>query len=368
MRAFFVAAAAAVLVATPAAGAAGPSPAHSGAVQEWIGVTLDEIRTHATNPPRATRALAHVSAAMYPAAVLGGDAEIDGAASAVLSYLYPDRAAHFASLVAGDPSRVARGAAIGARLVARAQGDGSSGSWTGAVPSGDGLWTPTPPGFLPSPLEPLAGTWRTWNLTSGAQLRPGPPPAYGSAAYAAEIQEVYDVSQSLTAGQKAIALFWADGAGTVTPPGHWNQIALALAADENMSTVQAAKLFATLNTAQADAFIACWDAKFAYWSERPVTAIRREISPTWTSFIGTPPFPSYTSGHSTTSGASATVLSHFFPQARDELAAMAEEAMNSRLYGGIHFASDNERGLALGKAIGREALRGNAGAALVPPA
>jgi membrane-associated phospholipid phosphatase len=227
---------------------------------------------------------------------------------------------------------------------------------------------PTPPAFLASPLEPLAGTWETWNLTSGSQYRPGPPLVTGSSAWWVELQEVYDVSQSLTAEQKAIALFWADGPGTDTPPGHWNRIALGLARSAGYSTVKTAALFATLNTAQADAFIACWEAKFTYWSERPVTAIRRELDPGWLSFIGTPPFPSYVSGHSTTSGAASTVLSHYFPRAAADLQAMADEAAVSRLYGGIHFASDNDVGLELGNQIGAAALRGNAAARyLVPP-
>jgi membrane-associated phospholipid phosphatase len=93
-----------------------------------------------------------------------------------------------------------------------------------------------------------------------------------------------------------------------------------------------------LNTAQADTFIACWDAKFAYWSLRPVTAIRRLIpgASNWLSYIVTPPFPSYVSGHSTTSGAASTVLAGFFPQLAAKLDTLAEEAVVSRLYGGIH--------------------------------
>lgn len=361
-------AAAAALLGSPASVAA--NPAHGDAVQRWIGVTLGEISSHRTNPPRASRALAHVSAAMYAAAVLGGDdrdAVVAGAAAQVLDYLYPDHAASFDAL-AGAGAAVARGRALGDALVRRAQTDGSDATWTGTVPTGDGIWVPTPPGFVSPPLEPLAGTWRTWNLTSGSELRPGPPPAYHSVRWWAEVKAVYDVSQSLTAEQRAIALYWADGTGTVTPPGHWNKIALDLAATENLSTLQLAKLFVTLNTAQADAFIACWDAKFTYWSERPVTAIRRELDPTWSSMIATPPFPSYVSGHSTTSGAASTVLAHFFPQHAAELVEMADEAAISRLYGGIHFPVDNAVGLELGRKVGREALRGNPGAFLIPQA
>jgi membrane-associated phospholipid phosphatase len=358
----FVLVAALALALVPATSAAGPNPARSSGVQEWTEVALAEIAAHRTNPPRAARLLAHLSAASYAAAVLGDGETIDGAASSVLSHFYPDRAAAFAALGTGD----ARGRRIGAALVARAQTDGSAAVWSGTVPVGTGLWAPTPPAFAPAPLEPLAGTWRTWNLDWAGQFRPGPPPAPGSALWQAELQEVYDVSQSRTDEQAAIALFWADGAGTVTPPGHWNRLALDLIAAKGMSDVRAAQVLATLNTAQADAFIACWEAKFTYWSERPVTAIRRTLDPAWSSLIVTPPFPSYVSGHSSTSGAASTVLSHFFPDERDELAALAAEAAVSRLYGGIHFASDNEAGLQLGQLVGREALRGRAWL-LIPP-
>jgi membrane-associated phospholipid phosphatase len=222
---------------------------------------------------------------------------------------------------------------------------------------GPAFWIPTPPGFVNPPLEPLAGTWRTWNLASGAQFRPGPPPALGSPQFLAETQEVYAISQSLTAEQKRISNYWADGLGTVTPPGHWNVIALDLVREADWGTLATARLFAALNTAQADAFIACWDAKYAYWSLRPVTAIRALIDPSWLSYITTPPFPSYVSGHSTTSAAASTVLSAVFPTRADELAALAQEAAISRLYGGIHFRSDNEAGLELGRRVGTAAVQ-----------
>ncbi|HEX2303858.1 MAG TPA: vanadium-dependent haloperoxidase [Gaiella sp.] len=111
-----------------------------------------------------------------------------------------------------------------------------------------------------------------------------------------------------------------------------------------------------MNTAQADAFIACWDTKFTYWSERPVTAIRGELDPSWNPYIVTPPFTSYPSGHSTTSGAASEVLARYFPLATGQLRAWAEEAALSRLYGGIHFSSDNGAGLALGKKVATAAI------------
>jgi membrane-associated phospholipid phosphatase len=329
-------------------------------VTRWLEIELAEIASHRMNPPRAARALALLSVAMRDATREGRgrpDATIAGAAATVLVYVFPDRAAAFEELAAEErpTGAVERGRAIGARVVERARADGSGAVWQGAAPAGRGLWVPTPPA-LAAPLEPLAGTWRTWNLASGSQLRPGPPTAFGSARYAAEIREVYDVSRSLTDEQKRIADLWADGAGTVTPPGHWSRIALDLIRARGLSSRSAARVLAVLNTAQADAFIACWDAKFAYWSERPLTAIRRELDPTWAPYIATPPFPSYVSGHSTTSGAASEVLAAYFPPAATQLRAWALEAAVSRLYGGIHFRSDNEAGLALGKRIAAVAL------------
>lgn len=166
------------------------------------------------------------------------------------------------------------------------------------------------------------------------------------------MQSVYDASQSLTARERAIALFWADGAGTETPPGHWNRIALELVSAERLP----ARTLALLNTAQADAFIAAWDAKFAYWSERPLQAIRRTIDPNWSPFIPTPPFPGYVSGHATTSGAASVVPGELFPREARELAEMAQEAAISRLYGGIHCPIDNHTGLLLGRQVGLAAL------------
>lgn len=355
-----------VALSVSAAGPAHARPEAAGptAVTRWIELELGTIASPRLNPPRASRELAHLSAAMRLAAGAGGGSPSDavaGAAVSVLTYFHPDEEQGIDALaarLASTRSRAFRaGRLIGNALVRRAESDGADAVWPiGTEPKGDPFWVPTPPAFAYPPLEPLAGTWRTWNLRTGSQFRPGPPPAYGSARLRTEMNEVYAVSQSLTPEQKRIADFWADGAGTVTPAGHWNSIAVDLVEGSNLSTLRTARLFAALNTAQADAFIACWDAKFTYWSLRPVTAIRRFIDPNWLPYIGTPPFPSYVSGHSTTSGAASTVLAGFFPKRAAGLAALADEAAVSRLYGGIHFRSDNVVGLDLGRRIGRVAL------------
>ena len=358
---------AAAALCTPSAQASPPSPDRT--VGPWIEVALGEIADHRLDPPHASRVLATLSVAMRRAVAraspsASASAAADGAASTVLAYFFPHTAGRFYGLAnrsehGAAGSSAGQGFALGRRageeLVARAQNDGADAPVTGTIPVGREFWAPTPPGFLP-PLLPGWGRVLPWNIGDPVALRPPPPPRPGEPAFEAEVREVYDVSTSLTPEQRAIALFWADGPGTFTPPGHWDAIALDLVRAHGLDTAEAARVFAVLNTAQADAFICIWDAKYAYWSLRPITAIRREIDPSWSPLITTPPFPSYVSGHSGTSGAAATVLSAFFPAEAAQLHAWANEAALSRLYAGIHFPIDNEVGLALGTSVGEAAL------------
>ena len=353
-----VAVACALALGAPGAALA-KDEAASAPVADWMDVTLKEISWHRVNPPRASRALALVSVALERSSRRGAP-QIHGAAAEVLGYLFPDRESFFderAVALAPSAQNVRLGRALGAGVVDRARSDRSDTAYDGTRPVGTGYWT-EPPGVA-GPLEPAAGQWLPWNIPSGAAYRPPPPPGPGDPEYAGEVQRVFDTSQSLTAAERAIALFWADGAGTETPPGHWNRIALDLMGAKPVSAPAAARTFALLNTAQADAFIAAWDAKYAYWSERPVQAIRRTIDANWSPLIPTPPFPGYVSGHSTTSGAASVVLGALFPAHAGRLAELADEAAISRLYGGIHCPIDNDTGMALGRRVGRAALAGS---------
>ncbi|MFO0883154.1 MAG: vanadium-dependent haloperoxidase [Pirellulales bacterium] len=123
-----------------------------------------------------------------------------------------------------------------------------------------------------------------------------------------------------TTDQTNIAKFWADGAGTITPPGHLNQMAHVVADSQGNSMAQNARLFAMLNIALADAAIMAWNTKYATEFWRPVTAIRAAdtdgnanttADTAWTPLLTTPPFPSYVSGHSSFSGTAAAVLATF---------------------------------------------------------
>jgi len=179
---------------------------------------------------------------------------------------------------------------------------------------------------------------------------------YGSVGYWAEVEEVRRVAAGLTAQQKRIAEQWNLDLGSATPPGVWNLHARELVLDRKLGAAAAARVFSTLNVAMMDALIACWYTKFKWWTERPVTVIREHYDPAFTPHVITPAFPSYVSGHSSASGAAAEVLASFFPAEAGRLKGMAQEASMSRLYGGIHFRSDTEAGLELGRKIGARAF------------
>lgn len=201
-------------------------------------------------------------------------------------------------------------------------------------------------------MLPFFGNVKLWNISSTQRdsLRPPAPPAIGSPEYNTAMQEVRQFTTKPTATTWRIAQYWADGAGTYTPPGHWNEIACDLIAKNNMSELRAARTLSLMNMAVADAGICCWDTKSFYYYPRPSQmdgAIKT---------IGLPNFPSYTSGHSTFSGAAATVLGYIFPQQKTNLEAMAVEASNSRIYGGLHFRFDCEVGLRCGNVIGSFAI------------
>jgi membrane-associated phospholipid phosphatase len=204
------------------------------------------------------------------------------------------------------------------------------------------------------PMLPLFGQVRTWMMSPALLIaeRPAPPPSTSSPEMATELAEVKNTVDHLTREQLAIAYKWNDGAGTYTPPGHWNDIAAEHIRDARMSEVRAARAFALLNMAMHDAAVGCWESKFAYFNPRP-----SQLDPGIKTPIGLPNFPSYSSGHSTFSAAATVILSYLFPSDADGFAAMRDEAAISRLYGGIHYRSDIEGGKAHGTRIGAYTLQ-----------
>jgi hypothetical protein len=388
--------------------------AHADVITDWNTEALNAIRSAKTPPPKASRALAMLHASMYDAvngvhpryeayAVSGNtpdatskEAAAGVAAHVVLSSLFPTRAANLDAQLARTLDAVPRGPrkqmgiawgqTVAQQILALRANDGSSAVIAPPSNTGPGFWEPTPAGFA-AYLLPQWGFVTPFTMASSAQFRPPGPPALDSAKYAADYNEVKAlgaaVGSTRTPDQSQIALFWADGGGTETPPGHWNSIAQSVALAQGNTLDENARLFALLNLAMADAAICAWDAKFTFDFWRPVTAIRKgdtdgnpatDPDATWSSFIATPPFPDYVSGHSTFSGAASFVLAAFygtddvsFTTGSDALpgvtrsfpsfSAAAAEAADSRLFGGIHFRAANEDGLEAGLNIGDWASR-----------
>ncbi|MGG9963242.1 phosphatase PAP2 family protein [Ferruginibacter sp. SUN106] len=364
-----------------------------------------------SNPPYAARAYAYLSAAQYDACVAGyyykslynraapftvdatlqtllpkstlpsypsEDAVVMGASVELLKLLFPgdqdfinQKAEEHkrARLIAGANVRSdldageALGRLVASKFIARARGDragaaiGTQAQWTqfetDAIAKGETPWisqeTPKRP-----PMLPLFGKVKTWlfdSLTMVTTIRPAAPPSTTSAQFKAETEEIYQIQKNLTREQRSIATFWSDGAGTYTPPGHWNYIAATEFAQLNFSEARWARNMALLNMSIMDAGIVCWDAKYVYFNPRPM-----QIDTRIKTDIGLPNFPAYISGHSTFSGAASTVLGYIIPAKAQQFIDMAKEASVSRMYGAIHFRSDCEVGLVAGNKVGSYAI------------
>lgn len=190
---------------------------------------------------------------------------------------------------------------------------------------------------------------KTW-IMSDAQIianRPVPPPLTSSNEMKDEVAEVKWYSENLTRERLAIVHKWADGVNTHTPAGHWNDIMTEYVRDASWSEVRAARAYALLNITMHEAAVACWDTKFFYFNPRP-----SQLDASVKTGTGVPNFPAFTSGHSTFSGSASTILSYLFPADQAYFEKEALEASYSRLYGGIHYRSDVEKGYAHGKVVG----------------
>jgi len=404
------------LLALAAGALLAPSASHADQVTFWNEAALDAIRATSTNPPRATRALAVAHVAIFDAvngvhrryepylltkrAPQGASARAAAASAAhkTLRKLFPAFRQELRQRYDDALSRLPDDAATRkgikwgnrcAKHVLRARADDGADDLVVYTPSGElGAWQPTPPAFAPA-LLPQWPYVVPFAMTDGGQFRVEAPPPFDGPDYAEAYNEVKDygdiASAVRTADQTEIAFFWEDGAGTATPPGHWMAIAQQLADRFGNSLTENARLFALLAITQADAAIVSWDNKYFHDHVRPYTAItmeaHRDGNPAtrrdrhWFNLVPTPPFPTYTSGHSTFSGSSARILEHFYgtdeiafsapspdPQrwpdvlpgvvrSWSSLSQAADEAGQSRIYGGIHWQYDNQAGLSSGRAL-----------------
>ncbi len=389
---------------------AAASPARADEVLRWNEATLNAIRADKTAPPIAARNLAMVHVAIddavnaiapthepYQALPRARpDASQPAAAAAaghrVLAAAFPQQRAAFDARLQADlgaipdgPAKVEGmrvGQASADAILQLRQGDietGQAGAQLAAP--GVGVWEPTSPGQ--APLLPGWGRVKPFTMRSNDQFRQKGPPKPQTGNYANSFERVKTLgarnSAIRTPEQTQIAQFWADGPGTATPPGHWNVIAQDVSRRQKLGLAENARAFALLNLALADAGIAAWDMKYTFQEWRPITGIRRaaddrnnrtEPDPNWEPLMPTPPFPDYVSGHSTFSNAAAEMLSLVFGSDRipfsttsdglpgvrrdfTSFGAAAEEAGESRIFGGIHWGHADKDGSKAGRQLAR---------------
>ncbi|HEY6088215.1 MAG TPA: vanadium-dependent haloperoxidase [Gemmatimonadaceae bacterium] len=320
-----------------------------------------------SQPPILFRVYSLLSIAQYGAAnsaqnnrAVSSDAAVAAASAAVLTQVFTDSAvrASIAGELARDIDRAGTGSGgpavaiagksmgedVASRVIAWAPPPPSLATpWKGTIPTGPGMWYSAP--GIP-PIGIFMAQARTWLLDSASQFRPAPPPAFGSPTHKAALEEVRRIARNRTPEQTKLAQLWNDS----DPWAPWNATASATILRHHLSDVDAARVFAVLNAAASDAVIACFDAKYHYWSIRPSQA---DTTIVLADSVDLPNFPSYPSGHACSAGAFDGVLGHFFPQDRAEFTRIAEEQAMSRLYGGIHYRFDDDVGLALGRTVAR---------------
>lgn len=377
------------------------------AVQVWNGFALDAVRAARATDADAARLYAMVDVAVYdavnglaghdrrtPALVpgpgpRGGDpqAAAASAAHAVLTRLDPAHASAYDARLQADLSRLGEGSAggaawgrkVGETVVAARTGDGSTPVETQPAGEGPGVFRAAWSGVQYRNVRPFA-------VSDPARHIPGPPPALTSVPYAAAFAEVAILGDAALPAPDLLATyqFWSLPAGSSQPPGEWLRIGLEVAAGRRLPLAEQARLTALLTMALADTTVATVGTKFRYRHWRPATAIREADTdgnpatppnPAWSPRAGSVGgTPEYVSGHSSYSGAGATVLAGFFcrdaipfthatDSAPDGAArsypgfrAAAGEAGRSRVYGGQHFEFSNQAGLGVGHDVAAEVL------------
>ena len=323
------------------------------------------------------------------AASVGSSPEAAGvaAAHAALVKLCPDQrssldAAYSASLAqipdgTGKTAGIAVGEDVAAKVLAWRASDGAEAA---------NMYRPvTTPGTYVSTTLPIGTEWgrvTPWVMERGSQFRPAPPPALTSATWTADYNEVKEIgakkSTQRTAAQTETARFW-----TITGPQSFDPIVRQLAAAPGRTLSQNARLFALIEMAVADSYIAVFDAKYTYNFWRPITAIRNgDIDGNdattgdagWEPLVDTPLHPEYPCAHCINSGAARAVLESEFGKGPNPLTMTsatapgvehkwasiqeyADEVSLARIYGGIHYRNSTVVGKAMGKQIGELALQ-----------
>lgn len=200
--------------------------------------------------------------------------------------------------------------------------------WDRKMPDQAGLWKGK------SPMFPLAGLNKTVVLEKSNQFRPGPPPDF-----AKDMEELKKFKPTFRSTSNAF--YYANSPEDILSKKIFEY-------NIHLNPPRAARMYAINAIGMYDGFVACWDAKYAYWGLRP-DQYDTTFHPV---LFFTPPFPGYPSGHAMMGGVMAELYSYFFPAETALFEKRAKDGAESRFQGGIHFRTDNEVGLELGKKIG----------------
>jgi len=371
------------------------------AVTEWNEKTIAASAQAKQLPAAASRTVAIVHTAMFDAinsiegryspykfkisAPSGSSPEAAGvaAAHAVLLKLFPEQKADLDAAFAvslaripdgtGKNAGISVGEEVAAKILALRASDGADAPNT--------CRPVTAPGVYISTTLPISSQWGNltpWVMERSSQFRPAPPPALTSPVWASDYNEIKDLgskkSTTRTPEQTDIARFWI-----LAGPASWEPIVRHLASAPGRTLLQNARLFALVDLATADAYIAVFEAKYAFQFWRPITAIRNgDIDgndattrvPDWEPTIDTPLHPEYPCAHCITSAAARAVLESEFGVGPIPVFTMtsptapgvtrkwtsvrdwADEISAARIYGGIHYRNSTMVGQAMGKQIG----------------
>ena len=384
---------------------AAPAVARADSVTEWNLNASNAIFVAAAQPPQVSVLhMAMVHGAVYDAvnAIDRGhegylltsrvaqpfdskEAAAAAAAHRVLLNIVPAQqtvldAQYAASLAAiPDGSGKTRGVAVGeaaaAAMIAARTDDGRFGAYRFPVGSGPGAWRPVLPAFVNDPNAWLKDV-RPFLIESGTQFQSDGPLSLTSRKYARELDEVKSLgsatSTDRTADQTLAARYWAEN-----PPQTWSRIFRTLSAQQGLSLVDNARLYAMLYLTAADSLITVWNDKAHYLFWRPITAIREadtdgnpwtEADPNWLPLIPTPPYTEHSSGHSALSGSFVATLQDFF--GTDEIgwtdtnnggltrsftrfSQAIDEVVEARVWSGIHFHTADEQGHKIGRQVAK---------------
>jgi hypothetical protein len=310
------------------------------------------------------------------------EAAAAAAAYEVLLALHPDKKTDLDAALAGSLAGIAeneaksKGIELGkqaaAGIIALRANDGSNTPEDYRPAATAGVYVPTA-----IPIESTSSKIKPFAMGSASQFRAAPTPALTSETWTKDLNEIRElgsnVSTKRSAEQTTIARFWF-----FTGPRTYNAIVRQIASNRKMDLVDCARLYALTSIASADAFIAVFDAKYAYNFWRPVTAIRnadltsnpatpREAS--WQPLGVTPMHPEYPCAHCITASAVSTVLQHVVGNEVGEimltsptaagvtrkwtrLQDYSDEVSSARIYAGFHYRFSTEAGKDMGKKIG----------------